>query len=584
MKKMKTVCLLLSIVLIVSTFGSCKKEEAVLIPLSYDNEIREGGIKDDGQYNHKLFYRNDTELNCPDPHVLYISDPESEEYGYYYLYGTTSSSIGYETYRSKDLHNWERMINVTGHMAFLPDKDHVVNTNFYAPEVIYDEESRKYYMFYSGSPKSKTNIYYICVAVSDQPYGPFVPCTENGLDKTKTLFDVEKANAAVAEADGWTWSAIDPSPFIGADGQKYLLFCMVSDPGDNYKDTIWGVRMNSWSSPDYSTLVRLTRVGYKTPDKSEKLDYESQSPRNEGPRMYIRKHDDGTVTYYLTMSINGLNDYTVTQAIGDSPLGPFRKLTEDEGGIILANDNLSWDHIKGPGHHAFIEIGGELFIVYHQQGDRQLGGSWNRYVAIDRVYFVKNLKGQEVMYINGPTWSIQPQIEAFSEYKNIAGQAKISATAGENIEALTDKLFTLYKSIDYVKEYETDKTATISLDFGDYREITALMIYNSLYYEKAFPYIDRVEFDFKNDALPEGATAYIDMLDFDWTSYKNSNSDEMRPGGSAVAVFAPLQVKTIRITLRLPLDRPEEIEILDDEGYVVQQTIAAISEIVVLGK
>ena len=58
----------------------------------------------------------------------------------------------------------------------------------------------------------------------------------------------------------------------------------------------------------------------------------------------------------------------------------------------------------------------------------------------------------------------------------------------------------------------------------------------------------------------------------------------MRPGGSAVAVFSPMLVKEIRIIFKLPVDRPDELQILDEEGYVVQQQTVAISEIAVLGK
>jgi hypothetical protein len=45
-----------------------------------------------------------------------------------------------------------------------------------------------------------------------------------------------------------------------------------------------------------------------------------------------------------------------------------------------------------------------------------------------------------------------------------------------------------------------------------------------------------------------------------------------------------MQVKEIRIIFKLPVDRPDELQILDEEGYVVQQQTVAISEIAVLGK
>lgn len=579
---------IISIIIALALLTGCSSEGFLSrekgIPLSYDNEIPENGIQDDDDYNHDLFFRNDALFLNSDPFILHVTDTDSTEYGYYYLYGTNMSDRGFETYRSKDLQNWEQMSSELGYYAFEYQEDYTLKPSYWAPEVIYDEDTDQYYMFYSGTlDNSAWGNKYLGVATSKEPYGPFEPFAESGLDAT-VLIDKEKANEMVDDENKGDWVCIDASPFYGADGEKYLLFCRVADSGDSGNDSVWGMRMNSWTSPDYSTLTKLTSVGYLTADKTEKAVYEADSPRNEGPHMYVRKHEDGTATYYLTYSINGLNDYAVCQAVGESPLGPFVKPTEADGGILLANDNLTWDHIKGPGHHCFIEVEDELYIVYHQQMNREMGDSWDRTLAMDRIKFTENESGQEVMVANGPTWSLQPQIEAFAEYTNIASDAKVSATQGDNVEALTDGLLSMYKGIEFVKEFESSKTTTITLDFGEYREITGLMIYNSKWFEKAFVEVDRIEFDFRNDELPDGATAYIEDLEFDWTSYKNAITDDMRPGGSAVAVFEPLEVKEIRITFELPIERPELLQLLDDEGYVVSQEMVNVSEIAVLGK
>ena len=87
------------------TPGTQEEKNSGQYALSYDNEIPEGGIKDDDKYNHKLFYRNDLLQDIADPQMIYISDPDSSEYGYYYLYGTTSAAVGFEAYRSKDLYS-----------------------------------------------------------------------------------------------------------------------------------------------------------------------------------------------------------------------------------------------------------------------------------------------------------------------------------------------------------------------------------------------------------------------------------------------------------------------------------------------
>lgn len=582
----KKLCKVIALVLGVLVLAGCSEQG---IPLAYDAKIHEGGIADTGEYNQELFYRNDALWTQPDPFILYVTDEGSTEYGYYYLYATNFVDSGYKAYRSKDMVNWQDVSAEVGHYCFVEQDVDAFTNPYWAPELIYDEETDKYYLFYSASAASEWSwegsYMRIGVAIADEPYGPFI-AYENNI-----LINEDKANAVIPEEDRGSWCCIDASPFYGADGEKYLVFTREMDTDDGevitetaVNSTAWGVRMIDWQTPDYSTLTRLTCVGYLTTDKTEVADYESASPRNEGPHMYVRKHEDGTATYYLTTSINGMDDYSVVQAISDNPLGPFRKLTEEEGGILLANDHMTWDHIKGTGHHCFVQAGEELLIVYHQQENRLLGGSWIRTLAMDRISFVENGNGQEVMVANGPTWSLQPQLEIASEYRNIAPEAKVKADNGKNVKALTDEVLSMYKSIDFVKEFETKKDTTITITFDDYREVTGLMVYNSKWFEKAFMYIDRVEFDFKNEDVPQGATAYINDLQFDWQSYVKGTWDDMRPGGSAVAVFAPMQVKEIRITFELPADRIDELQILDDEGYVIDQKAVAISEIVVLGK
>ena len=582
MKKRRIAGLLASMTAAVVLLTSCGNSK---IPLSFDDQIKE-----DGTFNQSLFYRNDLVTPVPDPEVIQITDPGSPEYGWYYLYGTNSTT-SFICYRSKDLTSWENVSEQKGFPMFYPPEDNFCYDTLWAPEVIDDEDEGKYYLFDSGNNRYTQEVdpwsVMIGVAVSDQPYGPFVPYEDAAHSAKTPLFDSEKALEAARRTlpdAGPLWTCIDPHPFVAPDGTKYLYF--TADRAGNYQKTqVWGIKMNSWGDPDYSTLTQLTKTGYYTVDGTEINPAEGANNHiNEGAFTYIQKQADGSYKYYLTLSINGYQDksYCVIQAVADGPLGPYRKLTEEEGGIILSTDHMSWDFVSGPGHHSFVQVGEELFIVYHAHIDRDKGGS-ARAVAIDRVKMMKNEKGDDVLYVNGPSWSLQPRPALYADYVNIAPDAKVTATKGTNPEALTDGLLSLYKT-SFVKEFETEKTTTITLDFGDYRDITGLMIYNSKLYEKAFPEVTRVEFDFMNDALPKGATAFIDHLAFDWNMYKNPYAEEMRPGGSAVAIFEPMKVKRIRITFKLPMTRPENIQLTDDEGYIADQTAVALSEIVVLGK
>ena len=221
-------------------------------------------------------------------------------------------------------------------------------------------------------------------------------------------------------------------------------------------------------------------------------------------------------------------------------------------------------------------------MVYHAHVNRELGNS-ARHVAFDKVEFVKNNKGNEVLYVNGPTWSLQPKVAAYAEYVNIADEAQVKTSSGENVESLTDGLFTMYSYCNFVKDFRSTKSTTITLTFDDYREITALMVYNGIVYEETFIKVDRIEFDFKDVDKNYTGTAVINNLKFDWESYKQSFLDYMRPGGSAVAVFSPIMVKEIRIKINIP-KRPAGLELIDGYGYVISQKAISVSEIAVLGR
>lgn len=253
--------------------------------LLYSTGMPEGELKDDGNYDTSLFYRNDniSGLQFADAQVIYISDTESTEYGSYYMYGTNNAN-GIEAYKSKDFQNWENMTAKKG-MALEKAEGMLAQKDFWAPEVIYDETDDKYYMFYSGKKESDTQEQnYICVAEATEPYGPFLPCTADGLSASTPLLDTAKLD----EVEDITWNVIDASPFVDSDGSKYLYFCAAEW---NYDDC-WGIKMNNWTSPDYATLTKVMKTGYKTADGTTKMDYECgssgviTSARNEAPQMY----------------------------------------------------------------------------------------------------------------------------------------------------------------------------------------------------------------------------------------------------------------------------------------------------------
>jgi hypothetical protein len=128
-----------------------------------------------------LFYRNDNLTKLPDPFVL---DNTARD-GYYYIYGTWGA---FACYRSKNLMDWEyccevlqqyRENNKIWDSTNQKYSYQVLGKDLWAPEVIYDADTKLYYMFFSATPDlkgyavSSQTSEVIMVATSTSPTGPF---------------------------------------------------------------------------------------------------------------------------------------------------------------------------------------------------------------------------------------------------------------------------------------------------------------------------------------------------------------------------------------------------------------------------
>ena len=368
---------------------------------------------------------------------------------------------------------------------------------------------------------------------------------------------------------------------------------------------------NDWSQLDYSTATRLTRsffaftseeaaIAYNkmasefdpTPFKDgfkESKQYHQkqisidQDPiaMNEGP---VMTYNPDTGLYYLTVSSGSYpnNTYCVIQLVGYSPVGPFRKLDADEGGMVLSIENTDVsDIITGVGHHSITYAGDEMLIVYHRHFNLALN-EHNRYPATDRLVWVKNSLGMTVLHANGPSSSLQPKFYGnnSTKYDIISGDATVTVDAkkdGVDVSGdagiLNDGVVSYLSSElePHIKEFEfTSDKSVITLTFDSYRDITAIMVYNSRDYNKTFSNVKLIEMDFIKDGV-EG-TAFIKDLAFDWNMNVQKCGYKMRAGGSAVAVFNELKVKQVRITIENTND------LKGGAG------ITALSEIYLLGK
>ena len=395
---------------------------------------------------------------------------------------------------------------------------------------------------------------------------------------------------------------IDPSPFVAPNGDKYLYW--VVDLADGYANRVYGVKMktdengkSSWLNPDFSTMKLLTIHGYYTiedflkanhPAEGEeaavvdRVDYEyAASVCNEGPCMV--EHNG---KYYLTYSANGWgqSSYCVVQAVSDSPIGPFRKLTQAENAVIISSDGGASPKTAGPGHHCFMTVGSKNYIGYHKHRDYTYMGT--RGYSIDEIKWItitdKDGNPLDVMYANGPTISVQPQI--YGEYANVAegltaNVKKGKLVDGSSVSSLTDGLLSMNTIINaafndkYIKETEIKQTTTFEFDLGGMKELRAVMIYNSKDPNRAF-FECSAEFVGVDENGKEQTYA-ISKIAFDTDEYANvvevdgvKRLTSIVHGASAYAEFAAINAKKVRITVSVPSG----------------QTSVGISEIRILGK
>lgn len=615
-----TASLLLSCILLVG----CAAQVQYEIP-NYQGLLQAGQSK--AEYNQELFYRNDHKIDdAADPFVF----DNTVRDGYYYLYGTHGDIF---CSRSKDLMNWEPVGNALDIQDFVNNQPSEVRRalwkDIWAPEVVYDPDDGRYYMFFSATPDPDTNVIagngvmegsykeLMMVAVSEYPDHGFIPvnfmnaesCGAENLHDFNTTRGLKDPTTgkylpawphyfakyllldpaeymAFAEANGGFRGlgrggfegGIDPHPYVDENGDKYLFW--VDSSGS---DRISVVKMENWLKPDWSTAKILACHSFYTVEDYfasldgqivENVPYELLGTSiNEGPA--VLKHND---KYYLTFSVGAYSDnsYQVVQAVSDNLTGPYRKLTLEEGGILMSGELSGSQDITGTGHHSFVQAGDQLLMIYHRHNDPIVGGG-ARNPALDEIKWItivdKYGNNLDVMYANGPTATVQPKIEAFSDYKNIADEATISGHA--DAKYLNDGLLSIYKYLNddfgqYVQETEITKTTTFTLDFEEARTVRAVMVYASKYEWAAFAKIARIEFVCIENG--KEVIRYIKDVELSAECYQANDYDGsvyyISPGAAAYAEFDELNVKSIRITIDVPAN----------------QDSVGISEIRVLGK
>ncbi len=521
-----------------------------------------------------LFYMNNRTISGADPGCIYVT--EGEYAGYYIAYIGFNNSTQVKCYKSKDLVSWttadteERCFSPDLDASWIAGYDSVTETyksDIWAPEVYYEDGT--YYLFYSATSDHDTDGYKcLGVATSTSPIGPFT-------DIGKPLFD---GGVLASETSYEKAGFIDAHPFIDpVSGDKYLYMARNRDNHD--ANIISVVQMKDWCTPDYSTYQELTTVDKTTYDGSVTTERAENGPAgsiNEAP--FVIYYNG---TYYLTMSVSGTTgkDYTVIQATGDSPIGPFTKVQQSDGGVILGIDldtNYAWEHISASGSHSFVRAGDEWFILYHTHSDPyNIGTGYVRSLALDRMVWTTNSKGQTIMKAAGPTTAVQAKPAAYSGYINLAPKATVTATniaSGSSARYLNDGVIRML-STDDVKQFEGSGDVTITMKFDQFVKARSLMIYNSWKYGDAFEDVSSVTFTYGEvvDGVRHIGTKTLTNANFNMTEYSyvnDSGNTVMIPGSALVLTF----------------DEMEIIEVSIDIPCAEGKSSVAISDIVLLGK
>ncbi len=232
----------------------------------------------------------------------------------------------YHVFSSENLTDWE------DHGVILT-QDNVPwcdSTSFslWAPDCIF--RNGKYYFYYSAIEKGKIKERgrAVGVAISDKPYGPFIP--------------EEKPISP----------GIDPNPFIDKDEQAYLYW---SDRGKLYIARLSNDMKNITAEPQ---IIDNMPKGLK-----------------EGPFVFERNG-----IYYLTFAQVQNRIERLAYATGNNPMGPFTV----RGVIMDESPTGCWTN-----HQSIIEYKNQWYLFYHHN-DLSPKFDKNRSIKADSLSFNKD--------------------------------------------------------------------------------------------------------------------------------------------------------------------------------------------------
>lgn len=227
----------------------------------------------------------------------------------------------------------------------------------WAPDAAF--KNGKYYLYFPA--KDENGIFYIGVATSDSPVGPF------------------KAEPKPIEGS----YSIDPAVFTDDDGSSYMYF-----------GGIWGGQLQKWQTGKFDStygqepadsevalspkMAKLSgdMLSFDGPVKDVQILDSLGKPLMAGDHnrrffeaSWMHKYNG---KYYFSYSTG--DTHFIAYAIGDNPYGPFTYK-----GVVL-NPVQGWTN-----HHSIVEINNKWYLFYH---DTQLSGKTH----------LRNIKVTELNY------------------------------------------------------------------------------------------------------------------------------------------------------------------------------------------
>ncbi|MCB9259009.1 MAG: family 43 glycosylhydrolase [Ignavibacteriales bacterium] len=210
----------------------------------------------------------------------------------------------------------------------------------WAPSIFY--ANNKYYLFFGANDiQNDKQLGGIGVAVSDKPEGPYLDYIGKPL--------IDKFYNGAQPIDQFVFRDEDSTIYMYYGGWKH---CNV-------------VKLNQ----DITSLIPF--------DDGEM--FKEITPENYVEGSFLFKRDG---KYYFMWSEGGWTgpDYSVAYAIGNSPIGPFKRIDK----ILQQDSSIA----VGAGHHSCFNIPNtdDWYIAYHRRPLGVTNGN-HREVCIDRMYF-----------------------------------------------------------------------------------------------------------------------------------------------------------------------------------------------------